>query len=78
MTEPRNPDELLEAQKEIRHLKETVIALRDEMEMERAERDDLIEISLPVCNTSEAIEILTKVSEQLHSTREFLIEMCDF
>ena len=40
MTEAQNSDELLETQKEIRHLKETVIALREEMEVLGVERDE--------------------------------------
>lgn len=40
MTEIPNSDELLEAHKEIRHLKETVVALRAEMEQLRGERDE--------------------------------------
>jgi hypothetical protein len=43
MTAATDTDELLVAQREIRHLKDTITALREQMEVLRADHDDAVQ-----------------------------------
>ena len=58
-TNPNETDELLEAQAEIRHLRQTTLILREELETKRFEKDTAVQ---------EAVQLSSDEIQQLKST----------
>ena len=72
MTEATETDELLVAQREIRHLKDTITALREQMEVLRAEHDDAVQAAHATSDAEvrQLKDTVTALRENLEESEE--------
>ena len=72
MTQATDPEELLVAQREIRHLKDTITALREQMELQRAAHDDAVQAAHSTSDSElrQLKDTVTALREKLEESEE--------